>query len=113
MYNHQPISTALPLSSVRPRSGDDEVVGSSDVLSQLASDGLTTILAEYADKVVDNSQAIRDPGQPTDDGDLICPQIALTVTEAHNFDARHGTFIQGGQTNVFSKTTNTYINTRA
>ena len=68
-----------------------------------------------ADTVVDNSQAIKDPGQRTDDSDLICPQIALTVTEAHSFDARHSNFnfIEGGQTNIFSKTTNTYINIRA
>ena len=102
----------MPLSSVMPRSEDDGVVG---VLSQLASDGLTTVLVEYADIFVDNPQAIRDPGQRTDDSDLICPQTTLNVTEAHHVDASHSTFIdiQGNQTNVFSKTTNTYINTRA
>jgi len=99
----------MPLSSVRPRSEDDGTVGTNDVPSQLASDGLATVLAEYADTVADNLQMIADPGRRTDDGDLICPQIALNVTEAHNFDARHGNFnfIHGGQTNVFSKTTNT------
>ena len=63
-------------------------------------------------------QAIGDSGQRTDDGDLICggrPHTTLNVTEAHHVDASNSTFIQGGQTNVFSKTTNTvtYINTRA
>ena len=103
----------MPLSSVTPRSEDDEAVGTSDVLSRLASDRLTTVLVEDADTVVHNAQAIRDPSQRTDDGDLIYPQTTLNVTEAHNFDASHSTFIQGNQTNVFSKTTNTYINTRA
>ena len=37
----------MPLSSVIPGSEDDRVVGTSDVLSQLASYGLTTVLAEY------------------------------------------------------------------
>ena len=105
------LTTTMSLSSVRPRSEDDKVVGTSDVLSQLVSDGLTT-LAEYANTVVDNSQAIRDPGQRTDDSDLICPQTTLNVREAHHVDASHSTFIdiQGNQTNVFAKT---YINTRA
>ena len=63
-------------------------------------------------------QAIGDPGQRTDHGDLIYgsrPQTTLNVTEAHHVDASNSTFIQGNQTNVFSKTTNTvtYINTRA
>ena len=107
----------MPLSSVRPGSEDDGTVGTNDAPSQLASDGLATVLAEYADTVADNLQVIADPGQQTDDDGLICPQIALNVTEVHNFDARHGNFnfIHGGQTNVFSKTTNTvtYINARA
>jgi hypothetical protein len=33
----------------------------------------------------------------------------LNLTEACHIDASHSTFIQGGQTNVFSKTSNTYI----
>ena len=62
---------------------------------------------------IDNLQAIGDPGQRTGDVDLIRPQTTLNITEAHHVDASHGTFIQGSQTNVFSKTTNTYIYTRA
>ena len=63
-------------------------------------------------------QAIGDPSQRTDDGDLIRggrPQTTLNVAEAHHVDASHGTFIQGDQTNVtvFSKTTTTFVDTRA
>ena len=118
MYCYQRLSLIQQFSlSVRPRSEDDGTVGSTDVISQLASDGLATVLVEYADTVVDNLQAIGDPGRLTD-GDLICgarPQTSLDVTEAPQVVASHSTlnFIQGGQTNVFSKTTNTYINTRA
>ena len=110
-------TTMMPLFSDRPRSEDDGTDSTNDAPSQLASDGLATVFAEYADTVADNLQVIGGPGQRMDDGDLICPQIALNVTEAHNFDARHGNFnfIHGSQTNVFSKTTNTvtYINARA
>ena len=85
----------MSLSSVMPRSED----GSSDVLSELVSDGLTTVVADYADTVVDNPQAIRDPGRRADDSGLVCPQTTLNVGEAHHVDASHSTFIQGNQTN--------------
>ena len=117
MYDYQRLSLFYnngPPSRVRPRF-EDNGAGTTDVLSQPASDGLPTVHADYVDTVVDNVQVIGDLGRPTDDGDLICggrPRTTLNVTEAHHVDASNSTFIQG---NVFSQTTNTvtYINTGA
>ena len=67
--------------------------------------------------MVQPSNRAGDPSEGIDEGDnhdsisYGFRQTALNVVEAHLVDASHSNFMQfqGGQTNVFSKTSNTYI----